>query len=66
MPTALKAKPQAARRDESAPETGDWIGQELRKVFDEVLNEPIPDRLRALLTRMREDEDEGGDEGKGT
>jgi hypothetical protein len=62
MPTALKTKQQAPRRDRSAGEETDWIGRELRKVFDETLNEPVPERLQALLRKLREDE--GEDEGR--
>ena len=55
MPIALK---EHQSRDSSRPvdERADWIGQELRKVFDEALNEPVPDRLKALLHRLRTDE----------
>lgn len=40
-------------------EKADWIGRELRKVFDETVNEPIPDRLQALLSRLEDEEGEG-------
>jgi hypothetical protein len=63
MPTALKTK-QAPGRDRLAGEKTDWIGRELRKVFDETLNEPVPERLQALLKKLREDE--GEDEGPAT
>ena len=60
MPTALR-KQQAPRNDAHSGEKADWIGRELRKVFNETLNEPIPDRLKDLLTKLSdgEDEDEG-------
>jgi hypothetical protein len=64
MPTALR-KQQAPRRDPLSGENSDWIGRELRKVFDETVNEPIPERLQALLSKLREDE-EGEDEGPTT
>ena len=56
--TALKHKalrPMTAPADESA----DWIGQELRKVYDDAANEAVPDRLKALLSKLRQAEDEG-------
>jgi len=30
----------------------DWIGAHLRKVYDEALNEPVPDRFLALLKEI--------------
>ncbi len=42
-----------------ADERADWIGQELRKVYDEAASEAIPDRFAALLSRLRDAEDEG-------
>lgn len=56
--TALKHKhlrPAASPADERA----DWIGQELRKVYDETTREAVPDRFTALLSKLREAEDEG-------
>ncbi len=41
-------------------ERSDWIGHQLRKIYDEAVNEPIPDRLKALLEKL------GDDEGKGS
>ena len=31
---------------------GEEIGKELRAIYDVVLNEPIPDRFRALIDRL--------------
>ena len=33
--------------------TASQIGKRLRAQFDEVLNEPVPDRFRDLLNRLR-------------
>lgn len=30
----------------------DWIGAHLRKVYDEALNEPVPDRFLSLLKEI--------------
>jgi hypothetical protein len=40
-------------------ERSDWIGQQLRRVYDEAVNEPIPDRLKALLEKLQDDEGKG-------
>jgi Anti-sigma factor NepR len=29
----------------------DWIGRELREYYDDLLREPVPDRLLALIDR---------------
>lgn len=58
MRTALSNQP-APDPERPVEEKTDWIGRELRKVFDETVNEPLPERLKALLTKLREDEDEG-------
>jgi len=34
---------------------GEQIGKELRAIYDVVLQEPIPDRFRALLDRLGEE-----------
>lgn len=56
--TALRHKPLRSL-DTPADERVDWIGQELRKVYDEAASEAIPDRFTALLSRLRDAEDEG-------
>lgn len=48
--------------DEPAPdERQEWIGQQLRKVYDETLNEPIPERFLDLLKQI-DRKDTGPDE----
>lgn len=32
----------------------DWIGRQLRRVFDDALNEPLPDDIMSLLERIDE------------
>jgi hypothetical protein len=34
----------------------DWIGANLRKVYDEALNEPVPDRFLSLLKEIEKKE----------
>jgi len=56
MRTALKQQDTTAS---TVSEWTDWIGQELRKVYDETINEPIPERLKALLEKLQDDEGKG-------
>jgi|APTNR8051073442_1049403.scaffolds.fasta_scaffold27526_2 hypothetical protein len=56
MPTALKLQ-RLPDRKHQADERADWIGQELRKVFEEALDEPIPDRLKVLLQKLQSNEE---------
>jgi len=34
----------------------DWIGAHLRKVYDEALSEPVPDRFLSLLQQIEKKE----------
>ena len=34
------------------PSREDWIGRQLRRVYDEAASEPLPDDLRQLLEEM--------------
>jgi len=36
----------------SQEEKEDWIGRQLRRVFDNALNEPLPDDIMSLLNRI--------------
>ncbi len=49
-----------------ARETGkeDWIGRQLRRVYDEAAAEPIPDDLRLLLDQLDQPSDGESDRGK--
>jgi len=40
--------------DNSQGEKEDWIGRQLRRVFDHSLNEPLPDDIMSLLDRIDE------------
>jgi hypothetical protein len=40
------------------PELQAFIGRQLQATFDEVLNEPIPDRFLALLQKLEQGEAE--------
>ena len=41
----------------------DWIGRQLRRVFDDALSEPLPDDIMSLLERI--DDEPPGETGKG-
>jgi hypothetical protein len=40
-----------------------FIGRQLRAAYDEVLNEPVPDRFRALLEQLDQAEPEARNDG---
>jgi hypothetical protein len=44
----------SAKQAGSAKE--DWIGAHLRKVYDEALSEPVPDRFLSLLQQIEKKE----------
>jgi len=44
------AAPSGAKKAPAGKE--DWIGAHLRKVYDEALNEPVPDRFLDLLKEI--------------
>ncbi len=49
----------------SPPRDGkeDWIGRQLRRVFDDALNEPLPDDIMSLLERIDEQPAKSGKDG---
>lgn len=52
----MHAHEQAREPDQTPPTPEDerekWIGRQLRKIYDETLNEPIPDRFLDLLKQI--------------
>ncbi|GFE66114.1 NepR family anti-sigma factor [Litoreibacter roseus] len=53
--------------DAGKNQSGNLIDQNLKKVFDDVLNEELPDRLTNLLAQLRaseNSEDGSGEAGK--
>ncbi len=47
------AEPVAAKAPKKSPAgKEDWIGAHLRKVYDEALSEPVPDRFLDLLKEI--------------
>lgn len=45
------------------PDVDKLIDESLRKVYDTVLNEGVPDRLTDLLKQLREADDTAGSDG---
>jgi len=44
--------------DPKKPGTNDQIDENLRRVYDELLKEEVPDHLKQLIARLREKERE--------
>jgi hypothetical protein len=54
-----KTKPEQAAlasQGESAEQVPDWLGGRLRRMFSEVMEEPVPDEFMALLKKLEEKE----------
>jgi hypothetical protein len=50
-------KPSEKRPDDSpdrAADVPDWLGTQLRDLYSDVMNEPIPDQFRDLLKQLEE------------
>jgi hypothetical protein len=49
-----EAELRSAASPESSTQGGkeDWIGRQLRRVFDSALSEPLPDDIMSLLERL--------------
>ena len=43
----------AASPSEQVP---DWLGNRLRRMFDDVMDEPVPDEFKALLKQLEDKE----------
>jgi len=54
-----KIKPDQANPapGEAAPEqVPDWLGNRLRRMFNDVMQEPVPDEFKALLKQLEDKE----------
>jgi hypothetical protein len=53
-----KTKPEqaAVATGEPADQIPDWLGGRLRRMFSEVMDEPVPDEFKALLKQLEEKE----------
>jgi hypothetical protein len=47
------ASVQAIDQNEKVP---DWLGGRLRRMFSEVMDEPVPDEFKALLKQLEDKE----------
>lgn len=50
---SAKAAAAEAGSSEQVPE---WLGNRLRRMFTEVMDEPVPDEFKALLRQLEEKE----------
>jgi len=49
---SLETAPQPAAAAKLGPELQAHIGRQLRSLYDEVLKQPVPDRLQDLMQRL--------------
>nr|BAN84084.1 anti-sigma factor [Methylosinus sp. B4S] len=47
--------PRSARAKAETSDLGEQIGEQLRGIYDDVLNQPIPDRFLELLNQLESD-----------
>jgi hypothetical protein len=46
--------PPGMAAEKPAPPTYDWLGPSLRRMYDEVLNEPVPESFVDLLQQLHD------------
>ena len=51
-----KIKPDPAAPVEPAEQVPEWLGNRLRRMFNDVMDEPVPDEFKALLKQLEEKE----------
>lgn len=51
--------PKPAANEPAQSGEGDRIGSELRRIYEDVANEPLPDRFRDLLDRLKQESGDG-------
>ena len=49
--------------DSSAEQVPDWLSNRLRRMFTDVMDEPVPDEFKALLKKL-EDKERGSGSGR--
>lgn len=52
LPTQREASAAGPKARKGGPGREDWIGAHLRKVYDEALSEPVPERFMELLKEI--------------
>lgn len=50
------AEAKSASASEPANEVPEWLGNRLRRMFVDVMNEPMPDEFKALLKQLEDKE----------
>jgi Anti-sigma factor NepR len=58
VPAGSTRGEQAGLGDTASSEVPDWLGSQLRELYADVMNEPLPDQFRKLLDQL---EDKGDD-----
>lgn len=58
---AGKAKPAPESEQEGIDQLGDF-GRQLRRLYQDTVNEPIPESFHDLLCKLEEDEEGGSDD----
>jgi hypothetical protein len=58
------AAPPADRARGLSPQKEDWIASQLKRVYDDALNEPIPQEMLDLLNALDEGVNDGSDGGE--
>lgn len=60
MPAAMvmsdKIKRDPAAPAEPAEQVPEWLGNRLRRMFNDAMDEPVPDEFKALLKQLEEKE----------
>jgi len=45
-----------AAQDSSGEQVPEWLGNRLRRMFNDVMDEPVPDEFKALLKQLEDKE----------
>ncbi len=40
--------------EDTSPDVPEWLGSQLRELYSDVVNEPMPDKFRDLLKQLEE------------
>jgi hypothetical protein len=49
-------EPEASAAANPSEQVPDWLSNRLRRMFTEVMDEPVPDEFKALLRKLEEKE----------
>lgn len=60
MSDKIKPDQTAVSDGASGEPVPDWLGNRLRRMFTEVMDEPVPDEFKALLKQLEDKEKERG------